>query len=113
MDSLSMDYNVSIQRISGKNRNENNSPTAADKPVLEWLSSSEHNDTLVNSDDGYVYYKSIRIGMPTCLKCHGTPYQDIDTATVEVLNQYYPKDLARNYKIGDFRGAWKIGFKGK
>lgn len=49
--------------------------------------------------------------MPTCLKCHGNKATDIDVATQEIIDARYPNDLATDYKLGDFRGAWKITFK--
>jgi len=48
--------------------------------------------------------------MPACLKCHGVPESDIDSATVQKLRALYPTDLATGYRLNDFRGLWKIEF---
>ena len=33
--------------------------------------------------------------------------KEIDNKTLEILNERYPNDLAKGYKMGDFRGAWE------
>ena len=68
-------------------------------------------DTVVHTENEVLFYKSIRLGMPACLKCHGKPETDINSETLTVLKDKYPNDLAINYSIGDFRGAWKIVFQ--
>ena len=48
--------------------------------------------------------------MSTCLKCHGKPDIDIAQGTLKKINQLYPNDLAKGYKLDDLRGLWKIEF---
>lgn len=109
MDSLSQSHQVSINRISLKYRNPNNKPSAFEKQLLKEMAVSKKMDTLLKIGNKNTYYKSILIGIPTCLKCHGTE-SDIDSKTNQLINERYPKDLAKGYKLGDFRGAWKIEF---
>jgi len=50
------------------------------------------------------------IGMPPleqmpCLKCHG---ENIDPKVAAKLDELYPNDKARGYKVGDIRGAFTI-----
>jgi hypothetical protein len=118
MDSVSKANKVKVERVTEKNRNPDNYlKTENDKSA--WVKfkdaffklekpvpfiQEEGNQTLV-------YYKPIAMGMPTCLKCHGAPVKDIDVATAEKINEKYPNDLATNYKMGDFRGMWKVTFE--
>ncbi len=50
------------------------------------------------------YMKAIST-KPVCLVCHG---ENISAETAGVLNSYYPEDNARNFKVGDIRGAFTI-----
>lgn len=110
MDSLSKVHQLKINRISSRYRNEANVPTDFEVKLLQQLEkSTEIKDTLIVSLGKATYYKSILIGMPTCLKCHGSE-KEIDNKTLGILNERYPNDLAKGYKMGDFRGAWKIEF---
>ena len=53
---------------------------------------------------------SIFLGMETCLKCHGRVGHEIANETYAVISKLYPEDKATNYRLGDFRGAWKVRF---
>lgn len=115
-DSVAQSLKVHIQRISLKNRNDNNVPDGSiETDLLSFYDTQKQNgielrDTVINHNQKTIYYKPIAIVMPTCLKCHGEPNVDIDKATLAVLDEKYPNDKAKNYKIGEFRGAWKITF---
>lgn len=111
-DSLSAIYNCRIQRISDRFRNPANKPTESDLPVLEGMMSSGQAKPVVTSDAGsIVYYKPIKIGMASCLNCHGSENGQIDRNILDVIKQKYPADNATGYKEGDLRGAWKITFQ--
>lgn len=110
MDSLSKEYNVKISRVTSQPRNPSNMVSNIELSILESLMKSNSKDTLVNIKDDVVYYKSIKLGMPTCLKCHGSA-DDIDEKTLGIIQARYPNDRATGYKLGDFRGAWKIRFE--
>ncbi len=110
-DSLSKKYNCEIKRVSDKFRNPANKPTETELEIWKNISSSLAVTPVISLENGHiVYYKPIKIAMPTCLKCHGTPGVDIDTKTLEIIQQKYPEDLATGYKEGDLRGMWKIVF---
>ncbi len=109
MDSLSNLYGVTISRITTQPRNPGNMASESEVGILAGMMNSRSSDTLVMGGENVTYYKSIRLGMPTCLKCHGST-DDIEESTLEIIKERYPDDLARNYQLGDFRGAWKIQF---
>lgn len=107
VDSLSKNYDVEISRISNKNRNPNNLPTAFEAQLLKDLESLNLKDTIIHNNNKSTYYKSIKMGLTTCLKCHG-PVESIDPNVYALLKEKYPNDKAVNYSLNDFRGAWKI-----
>jgi hypothetical protein len=45
-----------------------------------------------------------------CLKCHGTPGQEIQTETLKRIQQLYPNDKAIGYGVNEVRGMWSITF---
>ncbi|MDY0090754.1 MAG: DUF3365 domain-containing protein [Flavobacteriaceae bacterium] len=110
-DSLS-NKSIKIQRLSDKNRNPINAlKSEIDKKAWNELQKNPDNQQLVLQENNTVYYyKSISIGMPTCLMCHGNKQTDISAETLEIINLKYPQDQAIGYKMGDFRGMWKIKF---
>lgn len=115
-DSLSKKYRVEIQRISAKNRNPKNVASLFDKKMLALFASTavpSLKDTLIDTPNGYVYYKPIKIGMPTCLQCHGKPKVDINEATASTIRKKYRFDKATGYAMGELRGAWKLTFESK
>ena len=111
VDSLNVENNCVISRISERNRNpENNLKTSADKNLWAIFAAGEVKDTIIREHKKLVYYKPIKIALPACLKCHGQPGSDIDLTTSEKLRNLYPADLATGYRLNDFRGLWKIEF---
>ncbi len=117
MDSVSKAHQVKVERVTDKNRNPTNYlKTENDKSAWAKFKSSFFKSEkpvpfIVEENQNLIYYKPIAIGMPTCLKCHGAPEEDIDAATAEKIKEKYPNDLATNYKMGDFRGMWKLTFE--
>jgi hypothetical protein len=111
VDSLNNVNNCVISRVSVKNRHpENGLKTAADQNLWAIFEAGTANDTIIQESKKLVYYKPIKIALPACLKCHGELGTDIDSVTVEKLQNLYPADLATGYKLNDFRGLWKIEF---
>ena len=113
MDSLSELHGATISRVSEKNRNPNNKASGFEIELLTAMESLKLKDTLIAVGGATTYYKTIRLGMPACIKCHGVPNDDINEATLEALNRLYPNDLATGYTLEDFRGAWKVEFTNK
>jgi hypothetical protein len=110
LDSISNIQGVSITRVSEKYRNPMNKPSKQDMVALKAL--SKGNIKYYQNKNASIYYAPIRIGMPTCLKCHGEA-KDIDAPTLSKIKELYPSDKAVDYKIGEFRGAWKVSLAKK
>ena len=87
-----------------------NKPDKQDLVALTAL--SKGNIKYYQSKKAATYYAPIRIGMPTCLKCHGEA-KDIDAPALSKIKELYPFDKAIDYKIGEFRGAWKVSYAKK
>ncbi len=109
--------NISIKRVSEKNRNPNNIPDAFELNILEKLKklqSSKNIDakteyaeiTQLNGKKVIRYMKPI-ILQNECLTCHGTS-EYIPDAVNAILIRKYPNDKARGYSPGDLRGAVSI-----
>lgn len=114
MDSLSRAAGYSIQRISDRPRNPANRANDRELALIDHFKQQKTPaDTLLSEGDGPTYYKPILLGLEACLQCHGTPQAQggIQAATLEKLSTLYPLDEARNYQLGEVRGAWKIRFK--
>jgi hypothetical protein len=95
---------VGMGRTSHKLRNPDNAPQDWVKPYLdEFVSGKRKEPVLVklpNGNQGYL--EPIKVnGM--CLICHGEKLsKDLD----QKLTEIYPKDQARGFKAGDFRGLF-------
>ena len=120
VDSLSKAYFCKISRISAQNRNPDNG-LSTKQDSIAWTQTRGMRDSAHTEDKlitelffydkrPWTYYRSISIAMPTCLKCHGIPNEDIAPGTLAVIDSLYPRDRARNYHMGDLRGLWKVEF---
>lgn len=111
VDSLNKVNNCLISRVSEKNRNpENELKTSTDKELWKIFETGNVTDTIIQQQNKLLYYKTIKTGLPACLKCHGHPGSDIEPSTFDKIQHLYPADLATGYKLNDFRGLWKIEF---
>lgn len=115
-DSLANEYKVFLKRVSNKNRNPKNAPSALEKQVLEaYEYSVEHGDEIganvqfIRPGDTILYNKPIRIPSELCLNCHGNSSQ-ISEKVQAILKKEYPNDKAIDYKMGDLRGMWSLKF---
>lgn len=112
IDSLNRENNCAISRVTDKNRNpENILNTKQEKEIWESLKNLQKLDTVVKEQQAFVYYKSIKIALPACLKCHGNPESEISQETMKKINALYPTDRATGYRLNDFRGMWKVEFR--
>lgn len=104
-----------VARTSLKTRNSGNAPDAWESAVLKDFeqrkAKGEDVETMsyweVVSENGNDYYRFMK-AIPTgdvCLKCHGA---DIDPKVAAKLDELYPNDMARGFKLGDIRGAFTI-----
>lgn len=105
----------SINRTSLKIRNPDNAPDEFEEELLrdfeEKKSSGYDIDKLayyklteVGTHSEFRYIKAIPVN-EICLQCHG---ENISDPVIKKLNELYPEDKARNYKLGDIRGAFTI-----
>lgn len=108
---------IKLKRFSFLNRNMNNYPDLNEKEILlnfeELYAKNELNkesfiinESIIEGNRIITFAKPIFLEAP-CLNCHGTEDQ-INSDVKEVLSRKYPEDKARNYKIGDLRGAISV-----
>ncbi len=114
-DSLSQAYHVTIDRRTFHPRNKNNLATGLDATLLESYNYNAENglsmEPNVQQDgDQILYTKAIVIKAGMCLQCHGSE-NDINEKTFNKINELYPEDQARGYKLDSLRGMWSLKFK--
>lgn len=116
LDTLKTGLNVSIKRASIKARNINDLPTDYEKIIIEKYENDYSNKqplipvVRALGDEEVLYAAPISIKNGLCLKCHGSEISDIDVATLNKIQNLYPKDKATGHKMGDLRGIWSIRF---
>lgn len=106
-----LDSDVKVRRTALKYRSEHNEPSIQDINVMDDFQHRIENLNqspkkmmkVVETKEKYFVYKALGVGKP-CLKCHGD-VNKIDSRILNVLNENYPYDRARNFKLGEFRGA--------
>lgn len=114
-ESVSMNYDLELSRVSLKNRNPLNAPNEWEEQVLQSfesrLAAGENpaeiswNETVeLDGAKEFRYMKAI----PTaglCLQCHGTA---IAEPVANKLAELYPGDKATGYSEGEIRGAFVV-----
>lgn len=108
---------IYIKRVSMKNRNENNFPDVFEVEGLNYFqkildqgkldSLSEYSRIVVEDDVKYLRYMKPIVVQAPCLNCHGKNEQIIPEVH-DLINNFYKNDKAKNYNIGDLRGAISI-----
>lgn len=114
-DSLAKANEVTIKRVSNKNRNPSNKSDKMEDFLMKGfgIDLSEGNDLtpkLILKDDSVIFYKPI-ITQAFCLNCHGEPGKEITFRNDSIIQTLYPRDKAVGYKANELRGLWRIGFK--
>jgi cytochrome c553 len=113
-DSMATKHNAIIKRVSDKFRNPKNK---ANEVELEYISlykqileNGEEPEPMVVEEGKNVnfYYPIVTNDM--CLKCHGTPGQEIERETYDKIKELYPQDKAIGYGVNEVRGMWSINF---
>ena len=101
---------VEVGRTSHKLRNEENAPREWIKPLLKTYATtpSKSEPEVVQLDHGGVGYVEPIFVKPMCLTCHGS---DIAPSVASRIDEQYPEDKARHFKVGDFRGLFWVEFK--
>lgn len=108
-EEISKSENVTLKRISQKNRNPVNKPTLQEEKLLaQWEQLLFNNQSL----PPYAiaenrYYKPIIIQNEACLKCHG----NVEGELAKAIKENYPEDKAMGYKMGDLRGMIMVEVK--
>lgn len=104
-----------IARTSHKLRNPSNAPDPWERRVLDdFLAKAQAGADLAKLEHweeveaggrrAFRYMKAIPTGN-ICLTCHG---DDIDAPIAARLDELYPQDQARGFKLGELRGAFTI-----
>ena len=105
---------VKVRRTALKYRNDANEPTIQDIEVMakfqkqiEVGKKSPKTMMKIVEDDKKTYvYKALAVGKP-CLKCHGDVTK-MDKNILGKIDERFPYDRARNFALGDFRGAMVV-----
>jgi hypothetical protein len=107
---------VSVKRISLKNRNAANAPQGSEKTVMQALETLQNSHVILPKfliervDASTVkYYKPLVINKGVCLKCHGDIAKNPELS--KFISSHYPDDKATHYKMGDLRGAIVVTIK--
>lgn len=112
-------HGVTLRRATTKPRNPKNAADDAETAVLAAFADAMAKkeapkpQTITNADGSTSFLAPIVLGNPLCLKCHGTPNQDIAPETLAAIQKLYPEDKATGFKLSDLRGLWSITFPAK
>lgn len=113
-DSMAKTLNVSVKRVSDKERNPKNKANAKELEMIalfkkklaagekELYKTYERNGKVT----GYYAIETNKI----CLQCHGHIQNDINPETLSTIRKLYPKDKATGYSENQIRGIWVIAF---
>lgn len=113
-DSLSRELGATISRITDKPRNPVNAADAEEMKFISnfraELSGGQRPQALVvrHENNTNFYYPILTNNL--CLKCHGTPGDDIRPEVLATLQDLYPQDQATGYSVNQLRGLWKVSF---
>lgn len=104
-----------ISRTALKYRNSKNAPDSWEATILntfekrkqagEAVSKIDHAEVITSDDQSFFRYMKAIPTKALCLSCHG---ENIAPDISKKLNKLYPDDKARNFKVGDIRGAFSI-----
>lgn len=109
--------NLSIKRVSFKNRNPKNVPDEYETKVLkkfeELVASGkltpevEHIEVVTENSAKKVRFLKPIVIQAECLNCHGQEAQILPDVR-NIIASKYPQDKAINYNLGELRGAISI-----
>lgn len=117
LDTLKTGLNIRVKRAAIKARNPNDLPTDLEKSIIEDYERAMANKQPLEpvvyalDKDMVLYASPIKTKNDMCLKCHGSELDQIDEATLSVIDRLYPDDRATGHVIGDIRGIWSIRFQ--
>lgn len=111
---LAQNSGINVKRTGLKIRNPDNAPDEWELSVLEQfeqrkadgedIAEIDYSAQVVDEDGQNVlrYMKAMPFAK-ACLTCHG---DEIATPIVQKIDKLYPQDQARDFKVGDIRGAF-------
>jgi cytochrome c553 len=110
-DSMAVQYNANIKRVSDKNRNPNNLANTYEKQLIKQYAEDIQNGVslkpvVVENKTNVNFYYPIETNT-MCLQCHG---KNITTEISKEILRLYPEDLATGYEENQIRGIWSITF---
>lgn len=94
---------ITFGRTSHKLRSQSNAAPDWIKDYLSQFTEGKLKDPVVVKADGLMRYLEPIYIQPACLNCHG---EKIAPEVETNLNKLYPKDQARSFKVGEFRGLF-------
>jgi hypothetical protein len=94
-----------FRRVSLKNRNPLNAPSAEQAEILQQWERGEMKPAFYQADGKFYTMHPIKITQPLCLNCHGDA-ATLDKKAAAEIAKLYPQDKATGYKLGDLRGAF-------
>ncbi len=110
-DSMSVEYNAEIKRVSDKPRNANNQANDQELEIIHDFKAQLANSeeivpiTIEEEENVFGYYPIVTNDM--CLKCHGDP-ANIEEETHSKIQLLYPQDKAIGYATNQLRGIWVV-----
>ncbi len=101
---------IELGRTSHRLRNERNAPREWMRPLLEgYMATPGKTDPeVVQLEDGAVGYVEPIFVKGMCLTCHGSA---LAPEVASRIDEHYPRDRARDFKEGDFRGLFWVEFR--
>jgi hypothetical protein len=111
-----VDHGIKIKRTSFKFRNPANAPDEYEKQALRYFEETYKKKKELPKyyiqkvqEDGKTYYRYYKplVVAPVCLTCHGDE-KSMNKSVLDEIKRIYPNDLARGYKVGDFRGVIRV-----
>nr|WP_297782420.1 DUF3365 domain-containing protein [uncultured Allomuricauda sp.] len=113
-DSMSINFNARIKRVSDKPRNPNNKANAIELEHIETfknqVAAGESVEPILKEENGKIYFYYPIVTNSMCLNCHGKPEKNITPKVLTHLSQLYPDDKATGYGPDEVRGIWSIVF---
>lgn len=111
-DSMAMELNVQLQRVSDKVRNPMNQASDDQQKFIQEQQLNLNQGLPVNSKlnehEGKMvgYYPILTNAM--CLQCHGTKGETMTAETYQKIMELYPNDSATGYVSDQVRGLWVV-----
>ncbi|WP_310993891.1 Tll0287-like domain-containing protein [Aequorivita marina] len=113
-DSMATAHKAQIKRVTDKARNPENQANTTQLQYIEDFkkqvaAGGEVQPIVIEKEEVTEFYAPI-ITNAMCLKCHGTPEKELESLTLNKINELYPHDAATGYSVNEVRGMWSIQF---